>query len=190
MAFVFLLKKEVGDIKLKLNKITFCSILISLATAGSFIPLFSMPFGGSVTMFSMLFICLTGFFYGAKFGMASGLAFGLIKLILKPNFVHPVQLIIDYILSFSALGVSGFFKDAKNGLVKGYIAGVLGRYLFLVLSGFIFFGQYAWDGWGALPYSIVYNGSYLFCEAILSVILIKLPIFNKTIEKIKKTATK
>ena len=141
-------------------------------------------------MFSMLFICLTGYFYGAKFGMASGLAFGLIKLILKPNFVHPIQLIIDYVLSFSALGVSGFFKDAKNGLVKGYIVGVLGRYLFSVLSGFIFFGQYAWDGWGALPYSMVYNGSYIFCEAILSVILIKLPIFNKTIEKIKKTATK
>ena len=175
---------------MKLNKITFCSILISLAIAGSFIPLFSLPFGGSVTMFSMLFICLIGYFFGAKFGMASGLAFGLIKLILKPSVVHPAQLIVDYVLSYSALGVSGFFKDAKNGLLKGYIIGFIGRYLFAVLSGFIFFGQYAWDGWGALPYSIVYNGAYLLSEAALSIILIKLPIFNKTIKKIKQTAIK
>ena len=33
------------------------------------------------------------------------------------------------------------------------------------------FGEYAWDGWAALPYSLVYNGCYIFAEAALTVLV-------------------
>ncbi len=181
-------KEQNSGEKWNAKKLAFCSISISFATVASFISLFSLPFGGSVTMFSMLFICLIGYFYGPSIGIISGLAFGFLSLIFKPYIVHPIQIVLDYILAFSALGISGFFANFKNGLVKGYLAGVFGRYLFSILSGWLFFGQYAWEGWEALPYSIVYNGSYLAAEAILTVMVIKMPIVYKGIDRIKETA--
>lgn len=176
------------DKKWSAKKLAFCSISISFAIVTSFISLFCLPFGGSVTMFSMLFICLIGYFYGPSIGIISGLTFGFMSLMFKPYIVHPIQIVLDYILAFSALGISGFFANLKNGLVKGYLVGVSGRYLFSVLSGWIFFGQYAWDGWEALPYSAVYNGAYLAAEAILTVIVIRMPIVYKGIDRIKETA--
>lgn len=181
-------KKENSCGKWNAKKLAFCAISISFATVTSFISLFTLPFGGSVTMFSMLFICLTGYFYGHRVGIISGLAFGLMNLIFKPYIVHPIQLILDYILAFSALGISGFFVNSKNGLVKGYLAGVLGRYLFSILSGWIFFGEYAWEGYASLPYSIVYNGAYLSIEAVLTILVIRIPIVYKGINRIKEMA--
>lgn len=181
-------KKENSCGKWNAKKLVFCAISISFATVASFIPLFSLPFGGSVTMFSMLFVCLTGYFYGPSIGIISGLAFGLMNLIFKPYVVHPIQLILDYILAFSALGISGFFANLKNGLVKGYLAGVFGRYMFSVLSGWIFFGEYVWNGFEALPYAIVYNGAYLAIEAVLTVIVVRTPIVCKGIDRVKEIA--
>ena len=78
-------------------------------------------------------------------------------------------MLVDYIFAFGALGLSGLFSKSKNGLVKGYIAGVLGRYFFAFLSGMIFFGAYAADyGMSAPVYSLVYNGIYLSVEAVLT----------------------
>ncbi len=99
-----------------------------------------------------------------------------------------MQLIVDYLLAFGALGLSGLFTETKNGLLKGYITAVLGRYIFAVLSGCIFFGSYAWEGWGVLPYSMVYNGIYIFAEATVSVIIILLPPVKLAIGNIKKLA--
>ncbi|MBQ8823513.1 MAG: energy-coupled thiamine transporter ThiT, partial [Lachnospiraceae bacterium] len=102
--------------------------------------------------------------------------------------VFPLQVITDYFLAFGALGLSGFFSNAKNGLVKGYIAAILGRYLFAVLSGWLFFGEYAWEGWAALPYSLVYNGIYIFAEAAVTIILLLLPPVKNAISSVKKLA--
>lgn len=181
-------KEENSNIKWNAKKLAFCAISISFATVASFISLFSLPFGGSVTMFSMLFVCLTGYFYGPSIGIISGLAFGFMNLIFNPYIVHPIQLVLDYILAFSALGISGFFVNSKNGLIKGYLSGAFGRYFFSILSGWIFFGEYAWDGWAALPYAVVYNGAYLVVEAVLTIILIKMPVVYKSIERIKEMA--
>lgn len=186
--FVNRRQEESVNVKWNAKKLAFCAISISFATVASFISLFSLPFGGSVTMFSMLFVCLTGYFYGPSIGIISGLSFGFMNLIFNPYIVHPIQLVLDYILAFSALGISGFFVNSKNGLIKGYSSGVFGRYFFSILSGWIFFGEYAWDGWAALPYAVVYNGAYLAVEAVLTIILIKMPVVYKSIDRIKKTA--
>ncbi|MEG2775419.1 MAG: energy-coupled thiamine transporter ThiT, partial [Acetivibrio sp.] len=82
--------------------------------------------------------------------------------------------LVDYPLAFGALGLSGFFWKKKNGLLKGYVAGILGRYVFSVLSGWLFFGQYAWEGWNPLPYALAYNGAYIFTEAAITILLLLL----------------
>ena len=169
---------------LTVKQLTFCALAIALGTALSSFKLFSFPTGGSITMFSMLVICLPGYFFGLVPGLLTGLAYGLLQLLIDPYVLYPMQLVVDYILAFTALGLSGLFANSKFGILKGYIAGVLGRFVFAVISGWIFFGEYAWEGWSALPYSIVYNAIYIFAEAAVTIVVILL-IGNSTFVKLK-----
>lgn len=174
--------------KLSVKQLTFCALSIALGTILSNIKLFHFPTGGSITLFSMLLICLPGFLFGLRAGIMSGVAYGVLQLLIDPYVLYPMQLVVDYILAFGALGLSGLFRKSENGLVKGYIAGVLGRFVFAVISGWIFFGSYAWEGWGALPYSLAYNAIYIFAEAALTAIILLIPPVKKAFSIIKVMA--
>ena len=103
-----------GSLKLTTKQLTFCAISITLGTVLSNVKLFSFPFGGSVTLLSMLFICLPGYWFGSGAGLATGVAYGILQLMIKPEIVHPAQLPIDYILAFGALGLSGLLAARKT----------------------------------------------------------------------------
>lgn len=173
---------------LTIKQLVFCAMSIALGTVLSYIKLVHLPFGGSVTLLSMLVICLPGYLYGLGAGLLTGVAYGVLQLLIDPYVLYPMQLVVDYLLAFGALGLSGLFTNAKNGLIKGYITAVLGRYVFAVISGWIFFASYAWEGWPPLPYSLAYNVIYLFPEAVVTVILLLLPPVKKAIASVKKTA--
>ncbi|MCR5799122.1 MAG: energy-coupled thiamine transporter ThiT [Lachnospiraceae bacterium] len=177
------------SVKLTTKQLAFCAMAIAIGTILSNVKLFHFPTGGSITLLSMLVICLPGFFFGLVPGILAGVAYGILQLIIDPYVLFPAQLIVDYILAFGALGLSGIFAEAKNGLVKGYIAGVLGRFVFAVISGWIFFGSYAWEGWGALPYSLAYNAIYIFAEAAITIVILLLPPVKKGLTYIKKLAS-
>lgn len=145
-----------------------------------------MPLGGSVTPMSMLFICLIGYWYGPAAGVLTGMAHGMLQLILNPMIYSIPQLLIDYPLAFGALGLSGFFWKAKNGLLKGYILGVVGRFVFAFLSGVLFFADYAPEGMNPVVYSILYNGGYIFAEAALTIVIILLPPVVKALATVKR----
>ncbi len=170
------------------KQLVFCAMAVALAMVTSMIKLFSFPTGGSLTLCSMLFICLVGYFYGPAVGVLTGVAYGVLQFLVEPYILSPFQVLVDYPLAFGGLGLAGFFCNAKNGLVKGYVAGILGRYVFAVISGWIFFGEYAWEGWGALPYSLVYNGIYIFAEALITVIILLIPAVSKAFAQVKKMA--
>ena len=174
--------------KMSAKQLAFCAVALALAMVTSMIKIFRFPFGGSVTLFSMLFICLIGYFYGPGTGILTAVAYGVLQFILGPYIYTPIQVIVDYPLAFGALGLSGLFWKSKNGLLKGYIVGVVGRWVFSVISGWIFFGEYAWDGWAALPYSLCYNGAYIYAEAIITIILICIPPVKKAINYVKNMA--
>ena len=71
-----------------------------------------------------------------------------------------------------------------------YLAAVLGRYFFAVLSGVLFFGQYAESyGWNSpLLYSLVYNGTYLGAEVLLTIVLFSIPAVRNLIDKAENLA--
>ena len=119
---------------------------IALGTILSEIKIIDFPWGGSATLLSMLIICLPGYLFGLGAGLVTGVAYGILQLLVDPYVLFPMQLVLDYLLAFGSLGLSGIFASSKNGLVKGYLTGILGRYVFTVLSGWIFFGEYAWEG--------------------------------------------
>lgn len=177
-----------GHGKLTVKQLVFCAMAIALGTVLSNIKLFSFPWGGSVTLLSMLVICLPGYFFGLGAGLLAGVAYGVLQLLIDPYVLYPMQLVVDYLLAFGALGLSGLFFRSKNGLVKGYIVAVFGRYLFAVISGWIFFGAYAWEGWAPLPYSLAYNAIYIFAEAAVTVIILLLPPVKKALGNVKKMA--
>ena len=174
--------------KLTVKQLVFCAMAIALGTVLSNIKLFEFPNGGSITLLSMLVICLPGYFFGLGAGLLTGVAYGVLQLLIDPYVLYPMQLVVDYLLAFGALGLSGLFTNAKNGMIKGYITAVLGLFVFAVISGWIFFGAYAWEGWAPLPYSLAYNAMYIFSEAAITVIILMLPAIKKALASIKKMA--
>ena len=170
------------------KELVYCAMIIALGTVASFLKVYEFPFGGTVTLCSMLFVCLAGYFYGPATGVLTASAYGILQFIVQPYIVFPLQVLVDYLFAFGSLGLSGLFYKSKNGLLKGYLIGVLGRYIFAVISGWIFFSEYAWEGWAALPYSLVYNGIYIGAEALLTVIIISVPAVKKGLERIKINA--
>lgn len=173
--------------------IVFSAVAVALAIViATVIKLPSLPFGGSVTLFSMLFICLIGYWYGPVVGLTAAVAYGILQFITGPYVVHPLQVLLDFPLAFGALGLSGFFHNNKHGLVLGYIAGVAGRFLFHEISGFIFYTEYAGnlqDDLLAIWASTVYNLSYLLPEMIITIILLALPPVGKALARVKQMAT-
>lgn len=178
-----------GKKQVQTKPLVFAAAAMALGTITSFMKLFEAPMGGSVTLFSMLFICCIGYWYGLRTGLMTGFAYGLLQLISDPYIISLPQMITDYLLAFGALGLSGLFCNKKNGLIKGYIAGVLGRYVFAFLSGLIFFASYAeGTGMSAPVYSLAYNGSYLGCEAAMTLIVLAIPAVNKAFARVKQMA--
>lgn len=181
--------QEGKKIKLGTKQLVFSSMAMALAMVTSMIKLVDMPMGGSVTLFSMFFICLIGYWYGLKGGLMTAVAYGFLQLIVDPYIISIPQMLTDYIFAFGALGLSGIFSKSRYGLLKGYVAGVLGRYFFTFLSGMIFFGSYASSYNMTAPvYSLVYNGSYIGLEALFTLMLAALPPVSRGLDRVRKMA--
>ena len=173
--------------KFSAKQLSFSAMAIALAMVTSMLKLWNMPMGGSVTLFSMLFITLIGNWYGLGVGLTTAIAYGILQLIIDPYIISFPQMLIDYIFAFGALGLSGVFFKSKHGLVKGYLLAVFGRFLFATLSGYIFFPTFMPDFFdSALIYSICYNGAYIGAEAVLTLLLLSLPPISKSLAYIKQ----
>lgn len=139
-------------------------MLIALATVLSLIKPFSLPFGGGITIASMMPIVLIGFIYGTKTGISAGLIYSIIQMMLGSSTIAAAFLpgeeqmalhkailmcIADYVLAFSVLGLGGMFKSKiKNETVAlslGALFATFLRYVCHIVSGGILWG--AWAEW-------------------------------------------
>ena len=178
--------------KLSTKQLVFCGTAMALSFITSYIKLFHMPYGGSVTLFSMLFICLVGYWYGVRVGILTGLAYGILQFLQEPFVLSFFQVCCDYVLAFAGLGLAGVFARSKNGLVKGYILGILVRGAFHSLGGYLYWMDYMPEEFPqALTalYPIIYNYSYILAEAALTVVVMMLPPVKKGLEQIQNMAT-
>ena len=178
--------------KMSTRQLVFCAMAMALAFVTSYIKIFTLPWGGSVTLCSMLFIVLVANWYGVQTGILVGLAYGILQFIQEPYVLSFFQVCCDYILAFAALGVAGFFAKSSHGLVKGYIAAVIARGAFHALGGYLYWMDYMPSNFPkALTsvYPIVYNYSFLLAEAVITLIIISIPAVGKGLARIKQTAT-
>ena len=173
-----------------IKQLSYAAICIALALVLSQIRLFQMPQGGSVSACSMLFIVLVGYWFGPKTGIAAGFTYGLLRLFLGAYVIHPVQLGLDYLLPFAALGAFGFFKSQKWGLYFAYLMGVACVFLGNFASGIVFFASYAPEGQHVALYSAVYNLSHILPEVAITLALISLPQVRGAIEHVSPRAGK
>ena len=88
--------------RMRAKQITFCAMAIALGTVLSNIKLIHFPTGGAVTLLSMLVICLPGYFFGLGVGIVTGVAYGVLQLLMDPYILSPIQVIIDYFLAYNA----------------------------------------------------------------------------------------
>ncbi len=204
------------------------AVMIALATvlelvAKMIIP--EMPFGGQVTIVSMLPVVLVGWKYGIGKGIITGFVYSLVQMALGVKTISSLILpasddylggigniilmfIFDYILAYTVIGLGSMYKKMiKNdslSLSLGAFTVLSFRYISHIISGYILYGAWAewfftqegFYSWGqtimntytgnalSLVYSIIYNGSYMIPEIIITtivaVIIGKIPLITKT----------
>ena len=177
--------------KAKTKKLIYCAAALALAFVTSLIKVYTLPFGGSVTLFSMLFVVLIANWYGTLTGVLVGAIYGVLSFMQEPIFLSVPQFILDYICSFAALGLAGIFSNKKNGLLKGYIFGIFMRGAFATIAGYIFWSAYMPETFPkALEklYSVIYNYGYILAEGIATIIVISVPAVANAIKMVKKSA--
>ncbi len=188
----------------KTKRLTLSGVLIALGTVLSLLTVFKWPWGGSITVCSMLPLAVIGYTYGVKWGLLSGFVYGVLQALLGATMSQAFAgmnagstvaiLCLDYLLAFSAVGLSGILKGKiKNhavAMVTGTVVAVLARYLVHTVSGYIFYASYADWFFGeafvndfsaaivaacspkilGLVYSVIYNGCYMIPEVFITAI--------------------
>ena len=172
--------------RVEIRKFAISAIFVAVAYVLSFLKFLHLPFGGSITLFSMLAISLPAYFFGAKLGFIASFTYSLLQLIIDPYVIHPVQLLLDYTIAFSCFGIVGFFRNMEAGLYKGFICACIIRFISSTISGYVFFKEYTPENWNPIIYTVVYNGSYIFIECVLSLVVISVRNVNRMIVHYKR----
>ena len=163
---------------LKLRALTEGAIMVALAFVLSFVKLYELPNGGSLTpaMFPILLYALR---FGLLRGLGAGFIFGLLQLIFDGAYAWGWQsMILDYLLAFTPLGLAGLFKGKAWGIFPGTVLGCTGRFIVHYISGVTIYritepttlpllGTFD----NAALYSLAYNGSYMLPNMILALII-------------------
>lgn len=159
--------------------LAFASLAIALSFLLSYIRLYKLPQGGSITPASMLPLMLFSYAFGMVPGLLSGVAYGLLQLLQDPTILTPMQVILDYPLAFAMTAFAGILGAwARKGgsdrvaLGVGITLACALRFVCAVLSGVLFFAEYAQgSGYSPVVYSVVYNGSYMLPETVICLVV-------------------
>ena len=165
----------------KTKRITESAMLLAVAivlelVSKAIIP--EMPFGGQLTMASMLPVVLISYRHGVRWGLVAGLGYALIEMLIgaktvaaafQPGYFGDgtmlfkalIMCALDYLAAFTALGLGGAFRNRfeKSGaaLCCGSVLALSVRYVCHIASGYIlfagwaewFFTQEGFPAWGA-----------------------------------------
>lgn len=170
--------------------IAYAAMCVAMSFILSYIELFSMPQGGSITPASLLPIMIYIVAFGPARGLVVGFAYGLLQLLQGATVIHPLQLLVDYPMAFGALALGGVVYGMKSmprslKLPVAVVLGYIGRYVMAVLSGAVFFAEYAGEQ-NAWIYSLGYNITYLGPDCLVCVIVSLIPGMAGLTERIRK----
>ena len=163
-------------------KLTESAMMITIAALLSMAKLIDMPYGGSVTMASMLPIIIIAYRHGLGWGVLTGFAYGAVQMFLGlknfgyiPNVLAYIATLVvaDYLAAFAVLGLGGFFrrlcKHQATALALGSVLVALLRYCCHVIAGWTVWASFDLSKAGLL-YSIGYNATYMLPEMLILVV--------------------
>ena len=159
-----------------------CAVLIAIATVLSLFKLLDLPYGGSITLGSMVPMILLSYRHGLGWGLGSGLAYGVIQQLLGLNTLSWVTtwqsilavILLDYVVAFAVTGLGGVFrKGVKNQATALTLGGLLAcalRYICHVISGCTVWAGLSIPTSAAFIYSVGYNATYMIPETIVTMV--------------------
>ncbi len=182
------------------------ALVIAMAVILGMIRIFNLPWGGSVTLLSMLPISLYSIKYGVRKGLEISFIFALFQFIqgisdgLFAWGLTPVMLIscifLDYLLAYTIIGLAGIFRNkGAVGWISGTVIALIIRFFCHFISGAVIFNSFGklWDGFSTnntFLYSLVYNGAYMLPEIIFTsvgaYVIFRVPAMKKLIIGTKK----
>lgn len=163
------------------------AIMVALAVVLSFIKFKFLPYGGSITLVSMLPIMIYSIRHGIGWGMLVSVVYALLQMFMDIGEVSSWGLsaamfvgclLFDYIIAFSVLGLAGMFRNKGiGGAISGMIIVMALRYISHIISGVVIFKSAGaiWDGLNienSLLYSMAYNATYMLPEIVFSIIVV------------------
>ncbi|MBR5500655.1 MAG: energy-coupled thiamine transporter ThiT [Clostridia bacterium] len=177
-------KKKLFDTK----TLVMGSLCLGLAFILSFIKLWEMPQGGSITLASALPIILFGYIYGWKPGFIVAFTYSILQMIQSPGYVMNIpQALLDYVVAFTILGIAGCFR--KNIFVGTILAYVL-RFFAHVAAGLIWYQQYNATSFSGTAYCFLYNLVFLLPELCICLVILAVPAVRKLIRQLQMKAKK
>lgn len=192
---LFLIRKE--EEKMKTKKMTLSAVMIALSAVLSMVKVYELPLGGSITLLSMLPVAAIAICYGTKTGLFVSLIYAFVQIALDLGKLMgygmtPLTwvgcLVFDYIIAYGVLGLSGLFRlKGVSGMCAGIGIACVLRFISHFISGAIVFAVWCPEGWNVYLYSVVYNGSYMLPELVLTtvgaVLLFRMQSVKKLIEE-------
>jgi thiamine transporter len=152
---------------------------------------YSLPYGGPITLGSMVPVIWLALRRGVYVGLVAGAVFGAAALLIDILFlgaaniiVSPIQVIFEYPIAFGVLGLAGFFRKKSVTLaVVGAGISIFARFLIHYFVGvFIWFYVYEFPYGGQFLWPAIYNGSFLLVEFIITAILLVILVKRGTLE--------
>lgn len=180
------------------RKLTESAVMLAVATVLSMIPIIEMPFGGKLTLVSMLPILLIAYRYGISWGFLVSFTYGIIQMMLgldnlsyATNWLAGVAIVLlDYLVAYGVLGFAGLFRKKLNNqrleISLGIAVGCVLRFVCHFITGVTVWSVWAKEGMPVWLYSMAYNGLYMLPEMVLSIVvaIILASIFDLTSEKL------
>ena len=170
--------------KITTRKLVESAMLIAVGTVLSLIKI-DMPMGGGVTLCSMLPLIILSHRYGWKWGVVSAFVYSALQLVLGLDNVRYATgfgmamaiVLLDYIVAYTVIGLSGIFDNVCKDGRKAVAVGIAVTFCLRFVCHFIT-GVWVWDamwpndyGMSGYVYSLVYNGSYMLGELVLTEIV-------------------
>ena len=171
----------ITKVKWDAKMLAYGALCIAISFVLSYIRLLHMPQGGSITPASMLPVMMFAYAFGFGPGLVCSMAYGVLQMFQDMYIVGWVQATLDYVLAFGSLALVALFRGWKSPLnfsVGVVVAGIV-RVFFHVLSGVVYFAEYAPEGMNPLVYSLVYNLSSAGVDALICAVIGFIPGVRK-----------
>jgi thiamine transporter len=153
---------------------------------------FTLPYGGSITLGSMVPTMWLSLRRGIRVGVIAGAVFGVLALLIDVLLLGaasvvatPVQAVLEYPVAFGLIGLAGMFhsKTVRFAIAGAAMSTFLRFLVHYFVGAFVWYYVYAFPaGYGQYVWPAVYNGSFLIVEFIISALLLAILIRRGTLE--------